>query len=164
MATPDFKARQQIRDFVDFGLGQLTPGAVGASQQALFAQLMQQQGGFLNSLVNQQGLAGQMAGQSTIANLSRMGLGNTGLGAALSGALQRGSAFQGNALRQRLMSELAGQSMNSAMGLAQLRAGLIGSALGPTAASVAGAEKPWWQTGIEGAAGAGSAYLGRPPA
>jgi len=164
MATQAFNARQQIRDYIDFGLGQLTPGAIGATQQGLYDQLSRQQGGLLNSLINQQMISSQMAGQSTIASLARQGLGNTGLGAALSGALQRGGGFQSNILRQRLQSELSSQALQAALGLQGQRVGLIGQAFGPIAQTALTGEKPWWQTGLEGAAAVGAAHFGRPPA
>lgn len=106
--TDEFKERQNRRDLAEAGQRQLTAEAIGRT----FGAFQGFMAPTINALVGESLLSSQMAGRSTIANLMRMGLGNTGLGQALSAALQRGSVHQASSLRSRLTADLFANALN----------------------------------------------------
>ena len=109
MASKGFKQRQHMRDTFAGASQMLGADAVGAQ----FRGLQGLASPFLNQMAASQGLQGQAQASSAMANMSRMGLGGTGLGAALGSGLQAGSAFQGNQLRARMFQDLLGQAQQT---------------------------------------------------
>lgn len=122
--SPQFEAQQHQRDLLERGLGFLSPGAV----QGAFGQLQGMANPFLNQMLAQQGLSGQMASGGIQASLGRAGLGSTGLGQALGQGAQMGAAFQGNTLRSRMLMDL----LQEAFGWQQAKASPFFSAGGGT--------------------------------
>lgn len=109
MASKGFKQRQHMRDTFAGASQMLGADALGAQ----FRGLQGLASPFLNQMAASQGLQGQAQAGTAMANMSRMGLGGTGLGAALGSGLQAGSAFQGNQLRARMFQDLLGQAQQT---------------------------------------------------
>ena len=109
MATKGYKQRQAMNEGLYGAFNQMGAGEVGKQFQGLQGLY----GSFFNQMAASQGLQGQAQANSAMANMGRMGLGGTGLGAALGSGLQAGSAFQGNQIRAKMLQELMGQAQNT---------------------------------------------------
>jgi hypothetical protein len=76
---------------------------------------------FMEAIAQGNALAGMAGAQRAQAGMSRMGLGNTGLGASVGAGLQAGANFQTNQLRARMQADAFRQAQN----IAQMQAGTI---------------------------------------
>lgn len=151
-----FKGRQHQRDIISRAVSELGNDRLGESYR-FFQGLNQPLIGQYNALIGASSLGSQSASRSAIAGLNRAGLGNTGLGAALSAAISRGSAFQGNQLRARLMADLNQQAINNALAVQGQRASVFQSLLGAPIPSGTNAGTAFLSSAAQSAATAAAA-------
>jgi len=106
-----FSSGGNQRKEIDIGrraaLNALSPTAIGG----YFSGLQGIASPFLNQIAAGVGLQGQAQNNAVLAQMARMGLGGTGIGASLGAGLTAGSAFQGNQVRARIFQDLLQQAM-----------------------------------------------------
>ena len=101
-----FSERQNQREQFERGKNALDPKRQGNRFRALMEEFSPQLGQ-LTSFLSQ---GSQVAGQAVQANFARAGLGNTGLGSALSTGIAQGTAIAGGGIRARILQDLFDQA------------------------------------------------------
>ena len=107
-------------------------------------EIMADNAPFMEAVAQANQLAGLAGAQRAQAGMSRMGLGNTGLGASMGAGLQAGASFQTNQLRARMQNE----ALQQAYGVAQGQANAL---MGGVPAAGMGTGMGAWERGIQGA-------------